>query len=124
MKDETIDNPFEESEEPDTDDIASLLRAMQQQLHHLEKKVDLLIGRSQERSGDRPPHARSFGRRPPARPFRSPDHSHHHGKREREPGQRDRDSSPGHFYERRPQEKGRRPSSGKKPSAFKRKDWD
>jgi hypothetical protein len=122
MKEETNENPTALADETETD-LVSVLRSMQQQLLHLEKKVDLLISRSQEKSSDdRPHHARSFGRRPMGKQFRSPEHATHHDKRQREYGPRDRDSAPGHFYERRPQEKTRRPSSKKKPFAFKRRD--
>ena len=107
--------------DPDTDPV-SLLQAMQRQLLQLEKKVDLLISRSQEKSKERPPHARSFERRSFSKPFRSNDYSHYHDKKERDRSPRDSDSVPGHFYERRPREKGRRSSHGKKPFAFKRKD--
>ena len=107
--------------DPDTD-LVFLLQAMQRQLLQLEKKVDLLISRSQEKSEERPPHARSFERRSFPKQFRSHEYSHYHDKKEREHSPRDRDSVPGHFYERRPQEKGRRSNPGKKPFAFKRKD--
>jgi hypothetical protein len=124
MKEETNDSQPAAPAQPDTD-LVSLLHAMQQQLVHLEKKVDQLLSRSQEKSfEERPSHARSFGRRPVSRPFRSHEHSHPNDKREREHGPRDRDSVPGHFYERRPQEKARRPGPKKKPYAFKRDGWD
>jgi hypothetical protein len=106
---------------PDTD-LVFLLQAMQQQLLQLEKKVDLLISRPQEKFRERPPHVRSFERRSYSKPFRSHDYSHYHDKKERENSPGDRDSVPGHFYERRPQEKGRRSNPGRKPFAFKRKD--
>jgi hypothetical protein len=122
MKEETNVNPSAESDQPDIN-LVSLLKTMQQQLLHLEKKVDLLLSRSHEKSFDeRASLARSFGRRSFSKPFRSHDQSHHYDKREREHSPRDRDSVPGHFYERRPQEKGRRSHPGKKPFAFKRKD--
>ncbi len=119
MKEEKNDNPS--VPDPDTD-LVSLLQAMQQQLLQLEKKVDFLISRSQEKSRERPPHARSFDGRSFSRPFRSHDHSHYHDKREQGHSPRDRNSVSGHFYERRPQEKGRRSIPGKKPFGFKRKD--
>jgi hypothetical protein len=103
-------------------DLVSLLSAMQQQLLHLEKKVDLLLKRSPEKSfEERPSHAKSFGRGTFPKSYRPHDHSHH-DRRERERNPRDRDSVPGHFYERRPQEKGRRANPAKRPFTFKRKD--
>ena len=122
MKEEPKDSPSAASDQSDTD-LVSLLQAMQQQLIHLEKKVDLLVSRSQEKSSEeRSPHARPFGRRPMSKQFRPHEHTHHHDKREREYPPRDKDSVRGHFYERRPQEKGRRITPRKKPFAFKRKD--
>jgi hypothetical protein len=122
MIEETNANPADLPDQPDTD-LVSLLRTMRQQLLHLEKKVDLLISRSQEKpSEERPPQGRSFRRKSFLKPFRTQGHSHPHDKREREHGPRDRDSVPGHFYERRPQGKSHRSNPGKKPFAFKRKD--
>jgi hypothetical protein len=125
MKEETNSTPSEEERDQPDADLVSMLENMQQQLHSLEKKMDLLISRSQERPFDersRSPQARTFGRRPFSKPFRPNDHTHRHDKGEREHGSRDRESSPGHFYERRPQEKSHRPSPRKKPFGFKRKD--
>ena len=121
MKEETNADPSAMPDPPDTD-LVFLLQAMQQQLLQLEKKVDLLISRSQEKSKERPPHARSFERKFFSKPFRSHDPSHYRDKREREHSPRDRDSVPGHFYEQRPQKQSRRSNPGKKPYAFKRKD--
>jgi hypothetical protein len=121
MKEETDVNRSAVPDQTDTD-FALLLQSMQQQLLQLEKKVDLLISRSEAKSKERSPHARSFERRSFSKPFRSHDQSHYHDKRERERSPRDRDSVPGHFYKRRPQEKGRRSNPGKKPFVFKRKD--
>jgi len=122
MKEEPKDSPSPVPDQTDTD-LVSLLRAMQQQLTHLEKKVDMLVSRSQERSSEeRPAHARSFGRRPLSKQYRPHDQTHQHDKREREYPPRDRDAVRGHFYERRPQEKSRRSTPRKKPFAFKRKD--
>ena len=117
IEDESSLNPSEVPDQPDTD-LASLLKAMQQQLLLLEKKVDLLISRSQER----PSQDRSFRKRPFSKPFRSFDHSLHHGKGEREHNPGQREPARGHFYEQRPQEKSRGPNPRKKPFGFKRKD--
>jgi len=121
MKEETNADPSAVPDQPDTD-LVFLLQAMQQQLLQLEKKVDLLISRSQEKSGERPPYARSFEGKSFSKPFRSYDSSHYSDKRDRERSPRDRDSVFGHFYERRPQKQSRRSNPGKKPYAFKRKD--
>jgi hypothetical protein len=122
MKEEMDMNPSAVPDEPGTD-LVSLMRTMQQHLLLLEKKMDLLLSRSKEKSFEgRPSHGPSFGKRPFSKPPRSYDHSQHQDKREREHGPRDRDSAPGHFYERRPQEKGRRSNPRNKPFAFKRKD--
>ena len=122
MNEESSLNPPAVPDQPETD-LASLLKRMQQQLLLLEKKVDLLLSRSQEKSfEERPSQGRPFGKRPFSKPFRSFDNSSRHGKGERERNPRDRDSAPGHFYERRPQEKSRISNPRKKPFVFKRKD--
>jgi hypothetical protein len=121
MNEETNADPSAVPDQPDTD-LVFLLQAMQRQLLQLEQKVDLLINRSQEKFKERPLHSRSFERKSFSKPFRSHDPSPYRDNRERERGPRDRDSVPGHFYERRPQKPSRRPNPGKKPHAFKRKD--
>jgi hypothetical protein len=104
-------------------DVVSLLNKMQQQLLFLEKKIDLLISQSQGRpSGEKTSQDRPFRKRPFSKPFRSFDHPQHHGKGEHGHNPRERDAAKGHFYERRPGEKSRGPSSKKKPFSFKRKD--
>jgi hypothetical protein len=117
MEKETKVNPTDLSDQTDTD-LVSLLQSMQQQLVHLEKKIDLLIGRSQER----PSHAQPFGRRSFSKSPRPHDHSRYHDSRERESSPRNRDSNAGRFYERFPQKKERSSSPGRKSFAFKRKD--
>ncbi len=121
MKEEINVNRSAVPDQPDTD-LVLLLQSMQQQLLQLEKKVDLLISRSEEKSKERPPHARPFERRSFPKQFRPHEHSQYRDKRERDRSPGERDSVPGHFNERRPQEKGRRSNPGKKPFAFKRKD--
>jgi hypothetical protein len=121
MKEETKAEPSAAPDQRDTD-LVFLLQAVQQQLIQLEKKVDLLIRRSQEKSGEKPHHAGSFDRKAFSKPFRSHDHAHHRDKGEHEHGHRNRDAGPGHFYERRPQGQSRRSNPGKKRFAFKRKD--
>ena len=122
MKDEWSMNESAETDESDID-VVSLLMKMQQQLNQLEKKIDLLVNQSQKRSsgersyGDRPFHKRSFSKQ-----FRSSDHSQHHDRGDYGHSPRERDSAQGHFYEHRPQKKGRGPRPGKKSFSFKRKD--
>jgi hypothetical protein len=124
MKEEWSDNEPIAEDESDTDiNVVSLLKGMQQQLNQLERKVDLLINQSQKRSsGERSFGDKPFQKRPFSKPFRSSEHSMHHGKGEYGRGPRDRDSAQGHFYEHRPHKKGPRPGLGKKSFSFKRKD--
>ena len=80
---------------PQTDmDVVSLIKKMQQQLNFLEKKIDLLIGQSPERSS---------GERRFSKPFRpSFGHGgHSHGKRDFNRGPRERS-----FPHERPRESG------------------
>ena len=121
MNEESSINPSAVPEESDTD-VVSLLKRMQKQLLFLERKIDLLISQSQGRpSGERASPDRLFRKRSFPKSFHSFDHPQHQGKGEHGRSPRERDSAPGHFYERRPGEKGRGPS-GKKPFSFKRKD--
>jgi hypothetical protein len=113
------------SEEPDESDpdIASLLGRMQQHLLALERKIDLLIGQSQERPhGGKASPDRPFRKRPFSKPFRSFDRPKRQGKGEYRHGPKERDSDQGHFNERRPHEKSRGSNPRKKPFFFKRKD--
>jgi hypothetical protein len=122
MNEESSLNPSAVPDQPDTD-LISLFKGMQQQLLLLEKKLDLLISRSQEKTfEERPSQGRPFRKRPFSKPFRSFDNSQRHGKGEREHNPRERSSAPGHFYERRPQEKSRSVNPKKKTFGFKRKD--
>jgi len=124
MKEETNVDPSAVPDQPDTD-LVSLLKTMQQQLVALETKVDLLISRSQEKNfNERSSQDRSFGRRSFSKPFQSRTHPRLHNAGEREHRSRDKDSTPGHFYERRPQEKSRRSNPRNKQFAFKRKDQE
>jgi hypothetical protein len=96
---------------------------MQKQLLFLEKKIDLLISQSKERSSVE--HAspdRPFRKKPFSKPFRSFENTSRHGKEERGNGPRERDSARGHFYEHRPHEKSHAAGPKKKPFPFKRKD--
>jgi hypothetical protein len=121
MKDETIlKQPA--APEPSKPDLYAMLESIQQQLLLLEKKVDQLVGRSQEKN--RSPRDRSFRKDSFSKPFKSFDPSRHRGKGERDRGSRE-NATPGHFYEyydRRPKEKGRTSSLRKKVFGFKRKD--
>ena len=121
MKEESSINPSAAPDETDTD-VVSLLKKMQQQLLFLEKKIDLLISNSRERSSGEIPTDRPFRKRPFSKPFRSFDHPRHHGKGEHEHSPRERDSAQGHFYEHRPHEKNRGSGPRKRPFSFKPKD--
>jgi hypothetical protein len=124
MNEESSVNPTTAQDPSDTE-VVSLLKKVQQQLLFLEKKVDLLISQSQEKpSGERAFPERSFRKRSYSKPYRSFDQPARHGKGEHGNSPRDRDSAPGHFYERRPGQKSRVPSPRKKPFAFPRKDRD
>jgi hypothetical protein len=122
MKEEPSVNPSAEPDE--STDVVSLLKRIQQQVVFLERKIDMLISQSQERpSGNSTSPDRPFRKRPFSKPFRSFDHPQRNGKREYGDRPKERDSGPGHFYDRRPGNKSRGPSiHKKKPFAFKRKD--
>jgi hypothetical protein len=122
MKDESSINPSAVSDESDAD-VASLLKRIQQQLHSLERKIDLLTSQSQERPyRDKTSPERPFQKKHFSKPFRSFDHPQRYGNREYGRSSKEKDSAPEHFYERRQHEKSRGPSSKKKPFFFKRKD--
>ena len=124
MNEESSLNASEAPEQPDTD-LVSLLKRMQQQLLLLEKKVDLLLSRSQEKTfREKPSQDRSFRKRPFPKAFQSFDRSHHHGKGEREHNSRERDSAPGHFYEQRPKQKSRVSNPRKRPFVFRPKEQE
>ena len=69
-------------------EVLALIRKMQQQLAFLEKKIDILIKQSSEKSFERPFQKRSF-----SRPFRPGGFSHSHprnqGERSNGPGEKD-----------------------------------
>jgi hypothetical protein len=92
------------SQPPQADsDVVSLIKKMQQQLNYLEKKIDLLIGQSPEKS---------FGEKRFSKPFRpSFGHGAHHGKRDFNRGPRKEGFSSGYprkegFSHDRPRESG------------------
>jgi hypothetical protein len=120
MKEESSINPSAVPEETETGtDVVSLLKKMQQQLLLLERKIDLLISNSRERSSGET--STRFRKRSFSKPFHSFD-PQRHGKGERAHSPRERDSAQGHFYEHRPHEKNRGSSPRKKPFSFKRND--
>jgi hypothetical protein len=122
MKEESSVIPAVIPDESDTD-VVSLLKRMQQQLHFLETKIDLLISQAQERPfRERTTPDRPFKKRPFSKPSHSFDRPQRHGKGEYGHSPRDKDSAPGHFYDRRPRDKSRGPNPKKKPFSFKRKD--
>jgi hypothetical protein len=122
MNEDPSINPSAVPDESDID-VVSLLKRMQQQLLFLERKIDLLISRSQERPfGEKTSPDRPFRKRPFSKPFHTFDHPQRHGKGEHGHNPRERDSAPGHFYERRQRDKSRGPDPKKKPFSFRRKD--
>jgi hypothetical protein len=122
MNEDTSINPSAVPDQSSTD-VVSLLKKVQQQLLLLEKKIDLLVHQSQERSrGEKTPPNMAFRKRPFSKPFRSFDHPQRHGKGAHGHGSGERDPAQGPYYERRQREKNRVPHHGKKPFAFKRKD--
>jgi hypothetical protein len=122
MNEESSITPSANQDGSDTD-VVSLLERMQQQLHFLERKIDLLISQSQERlhgktaSSDRPSQKRPFSKQ-----FHSFDHPRRHNREDHKHSPRESDSAQGHFYEHRPRGRGRGPNPKKKPFSFKRKD--
>jgi hypothetical protein len=122
MKEESSIIPEAVPEESGTD-VVSILKGMQKQLLFLERKIDLLISQSKERSSEGNTSTdRPFRKRPFSKPFRSFDNPPRHGKGEQGRNPRDRDSTPGHFYEHRPNDKSRGQGPKKKPFSYKRKD--
>jgi hypothetical protein len=118
MEDENFEDELlidtEEMLDENEEDMASLLKGMQKQLTMLEKKVDLLLRRSQEKPmGEAPSRDRPF-RRPsgprPSRPFAHPDRN---AREDRSP--RERESPRSHYYERRPDDKSKGVKPKKKP---------
>jgi hypothetical protein len=112
---EDSDEMLDESEE----DVASLLKSMQQQLNMLERKLDMLISNTKERSFRAgPPRDRPFrsasGPRPsrPSRPFERSDRNN---REDRDRGPRERDSSRSHYSERRKNDKFKGDKPKKKP---------
>jgi hypothetical protein len=121
MKEESSINPSAAPDETDTD-VVSLLKRMQQQLLSLERKIDLLITNSRERSSGETPIDRPFRKRPFSKPFRSFDQPRRHSKGGHADRPRERNSAQGHFYEHRPHEKNRGSGPRKNPFSFKPKD--
>lgn len=124
MKDELHEIPEEMLEETDVD-VVSILKRMQQQLAFLEKKIDILVHQAQEKPArEESSHDRPFRKKAYARPARPYERSERYGRGDREHGSRDRDSAPGHFYDRHRPEKKRTAAPKKRPYAFPRKDRD
>jgi hypothetical protein len=103
--------------------IFSLLKKMQQQLLFLEKKVDLLISQSQERThGERAVTDRPFRKRPFIQRPHSSEYPRHRPKGERTTSPSESDSARGHFYEHHLRGKSRGPVPKRKPFTHKRRD--
>jgi hypothetical protein len=121
MKEELSINPSAAPDETNTD-VVSLLKKMQQQLLFLERKIDLLITNSRERSSGETGRDRPFQKKPFSKPFRSFEHPRQHGKGEHTRNPREGEPAQGHFYEHRPHDKNRGSGLMKKPFSFKPKD--
>jgi hypothetical protein len=122
MNEESSITPSAIPDGPDTD-VASLLKKMQQQLLFLERKIDLLISKSQERlHGEKASSDRSSQKRPFSKQYRSFDYPQRRSRGGRGYSPGESDSAQGHFYEHRPRGKSRSPNSKKKPFSFKQKD--
>ncbi len=98
-------------------DVVSLIKRVQQQLAFLEKKIDILIGQSQEKPFRGKPFPKPF-----AKPFRPFSHSHHHDRAEREHGPRERDFSKGRHFEKHERGEDREFGPRKKPFFHGKKD--
>ncbi|MCL2878501.1 MAG: hypothetical protein FWF13_06965 [Acidobacteria bacterium] len=126
MNDESYMDSDEIEEMPDEyrNGLRELLERMQRQLTFLEKKLDMLLSRSEgERSFENARPAHKPHRKPYDRQFqqfdRPPRHSRNDGD-DRERGFRNKENSRDHFYERRkttkkPGGKPTRSGFGKKP---------
>ena len=124
MKDELHIDP-EKREDGSENEIVPLLKRMQQQLAFLEEKIDQLVSQSQERPFEkRHSHNQYFPKRPASRPPRPFERSDRYPRGDRDRAPRDRDSQPGHFYERGKPDKKRSPVARKKPFFSHRKDRD
>jgi len=123
MEDESFmdsDEMLDENEE----DVVSLLRKVQQQIAVLEKKVDMLLARSKERSfGENAPNDRSFRKPRHSNSFRSFDRPERQDRGERDRSFREKDAFPSR-YGRHRVEKKKGGNSRKKPFFFQRKDKD
>jgi hypothetical protein len=126
MEDESLEEELlidtEEMLDEDEEDMASLLKGLQKQLITLEKKVDLLLRRSQEKPmGEAPPRERQFirrdtGPRPSRPPFERSDRNPRENRSPREGrGPREREAPRSHYYERRPDDKAKGGKPRKKP---------
>lgn len=103
-------------------DVVSLLKKMQQQLLFLEKKIDILIAQSQDKTfRGKPSPERPFRKRPVSKPFRSSGHSRSHGKGEREYTPGEKDSSKKFYSEYRKRDGNRGSSANKKSFHHKQK---
>ena len=100
-------HPREAESLPQSADIVTVLRKMQQQLEFLERKIDTLIKQSEEKSfrpksfGDKPYGNKPYGDQRFSKPFRSFDRGPRRDREESDRGPRERD-----FEERRPFNKG------------------
>ena len=125
MKDELDIDDDEIMEDSSENEIVSLLKRMSQKLTFLENKIDQLVSQSQERPFEnrRSPN-QYFPKRPSSRPPRPYERTDRYPRGDRDRAPRDRDSAPGHYYERGKPDKKRSPVARKKPFFSHRKDRD
>lgn len=99
-------------------DLVGLIKKVQQQLTFLEKKIDTLIGQSQER-----PFKGKHFPKPFPKPFRPFGHAHHHdrGEWDNSPRERERDSSRGRHFEKHERREDQEFGPRKKPFFHRKK---
>lgn len=109
--------------DPSENEVLTLLKRMQQQLAFLENKIDQLVSQSQDKPFERRPSPNKyFPKRPDSRSPRPFERSDRYPRVDRDRGPRERDSAPGHYYERGKPDKKRSPVARKKPFFSHRKD--
>jgi hypothetical protein len=105
-----IDHTFSDLPDDSDNDVASMIAKMQRQLLFLEKKIDILISKTEEK----PSYERSSYKKPFQKSYRPPEHSRRYGNEDRGEGRRDKDSDQG-FYSRYGKEGNRSVRPRKKP---------
>lgn len=106
------DDQGEEFLEQEESQVIVLIKKIQQQLGFLEKKIDLLLGKSQ----DRPFRGKSF-----SKPFRKFGHSQHQERGDRDHHPRERDFGQGRPFDKQQSGENRGFAPKKKPFFHQRK---